>query len=89
MIVLTSEKARQKHSESFPELITEYGKAKRHSVEETVENDFCGYLRGFLNIFGVSGPNLLRERKWEQVDSERTSNKCDGARVAGWQAFVI
>ena len=41
----------------------------------------------FLNIFAVSSTNL--PGKWEQVDSERTSNKCNWARVAGWQAFVI
>ena len=73
---------RQKHSESFPELITEYGKAKRHSVEETVKNDCVG-------IFGVSDANLLGKQKREQVDSKRTSNKCDGARAVGLQAFVL
>ena len=75
-------KARQKHSESFPELMTEYGKAKRHSVEKMVEKLMCGFL-------GVSDSDLPRKRKLEQVDSERTGNNCDGARVAGWQAFVI
>ena len=82
LIGLTSVKVRQKHSESFPELITEYGKGKRHSVEEMVKNDCVG-------IFGGFDANLPGKRKWEQVDSERTSNKCDGARVAGWQAFAI
>ena len=84
-IVLTSAKARQKHLESFPKLITEYGKAKHHLVEETVENDFGV----FFNICGVSSANLLGKRKCEQVDSKRMSNKCDGARVEGWRAFVI
>ena len=80
LIVLASAKARQKHSKSFPELITEYGKAKCHSVEEMVEND----VWVFFNICGVSDANLLGERKWEQVDSRKTSNRCDGAKVARW-----
>ena len=42
----------------------------------------CGFL-------GVSDSDLPRKRKREQVDSERTGNKCDGARVVGLQAFVI
>ena len=63
-------------------MITEYGKVKRHSVEEMVENRCVG-------IFGVSDTDLPRKRKREQVDSERTGNKCDGARVAGLQAFVM
>jgi hypothetical protein len=40
-------------------------------------------------ILDVSDSDLPRKRKREQVDSERTGNKCDGARVAGLQAFVI
>ena len=35
-------------------LITEYEKAKRHSVEKTVKNDFWV----FFNIFGVFGANF-------------------------------
>ena len=46
------------------------------------ETDMCGFL-------GVSGADLPGKRKREQVDSERTGNKCDGARVTGLQAFVI
>ena len=78
-------KVRQKHLVSFPKLITEYGKAKRHLVEETIENDFWV----FLNICGVSSANLAGKRKWEKVDSKRTKNKCDGARVARWRSFVL
>ena len=40
-------------------------------------------------VFSVSDSNLPRKQKREQVDSERMGNKCDGARVAGLQAFVI
>ena len=66
---------RQKHSVSFPDLITEYGKVKRHSVEETVENDFVGIcvvfgiLLVFLTqIFQGNGNG----RKW--IVSERATN---------------
>ena len=73
---------RQKHSKSFPELMTKYGKAKRHSVEEMVKNDCVG-------IFGVSDADLLGKQKREQVDSERMGNKCDGTRVTCLQGFMI
>ena len=42
-----SAKVRQKHLEYFPELITEYGKAKRHSMEETVKNNCVGIFLDF------------------------------------------
>lgn len=35
------------NSESFPKLITECGKAKRHSVGKMVKNDFWGILEYF------------------------------------------
>ena len=41
---LMSMKVRQKHSVSFSELVTEYEKVKRHSVEKTVKKDFLGFL---------------------------------------------
>ena len=47
-------KVRQKHLVSFPKLITEYGKAKCHTVEKMVKNDFWV----FFNIFGVFGANF-------------------------------
>ena len=46
------------------------------------KTDMCGFL-------GVSNSDLPRKQKWEQVDSKRTGNKCDGARGEGLQAFVI
>ena len=73
-------KVRKKNTVSFPELITEYGKVKRHSMEKTVENKFWA----FFNIFGVFGANFPGKRKWEQVDSRKMRSKCDRAKVARW-----
>ena len=56
---------RQKHSVSFPELITEYGKAKRHSVENTVENDFLVFS---AQVFHGNGNGS----KW--IAGERATN---------------
>lgn len=58
-----SAQVRQKHSESFSKLITEYEKVKRHSVEKTVKNDFLGVF----NIFVFFDTNFLGNRngrKW-------------------------
>ena len=46
---------RQKHSVSFSGLSTEYEKAKRHSVEKMVKNDFLGVF----NIFVFFDANIL------------------------------
>ena len=67
-------KVRQKHLVSFSELVTEYEKAKRHSVEKTAKI--------FFRIFGAFRRKFSREWKWEQVDSWRANNKCDREKVA-------
>ena len=46
---------RQKHSVSFSELIIEYEKAKRHSVEKMIKNDFLRFLNIFV-FFDVNFP---------------------------------
>ena len=61
-------KVRQKHSESFPELMTEYGKAKRHSVEERSKTDVCVFLVFSTQIFQGNGNGS----KW--IANERVIN---------------
>ena len=63
LIGLTSAKVRQKHSVSFSELITEYEKAKRHSVEKTVKNDFLGVFNIFC-VFDANFPGNGNGSKW-------------------------
>jgi hypothetical protein len=73
-----STKVRQKHSESFLELFTEYEKVKRHSVGKNGQKDFLGVFHYFFWFFDANFP---KERKWEQADNWRASNKCDRAKV--------
>ena len=54
---------RQKHSKSFSELFTEYEKAKRHSVEKTVKNDFLRFFNIFV-FFDTNFPGNGNGSKW-------------------------
>ena len=56
-------KVRQKNSVSFSELITEYEKAKRYSVEKTVKNDFLGFFNIFV-FFDTNFPGNGNGSKW-------------------------
>ena len=56
-------KVRQKNSVSFLDLITEYEKVKRHSVEKTVKNDFLGVFNIFV-FFDANFPRNGNGSKW-------------------------
>ena len=82
-------KVRQKHSISFSELITEYEKAKRHSVEKTVKNDFLG----FFNIFVFFDANFQwNENGSKWIAGGRVTNairqKWQGSELS-WQSTTI
>ena len=54
---------RQKHLVSFSDLIIEYEKAKRHSVEKMVKNDFLGFFNIFV-FFDANFPGNGNGSKW-------------------------
>ena len=62
----------------FFKVVYRVGKSEMTLGGKNGQKDFLG----FFVVFGFSTQTFPKERKWEQVDSWRASNKCDKAKVA-------